>query len=67
MKRRDNYRLIPEARAGYCRRSEPRFITIPPERGALSCYTEEQLTVMCGELTAEQHRRKTIRYKAPVS
>jgi hypothetical protein len=43
-------------------RTPPRFITIPRERGGGKIhYTEEQLTVMRGGLTAEQYRWKTIR------
>ena len=43
-------------------RSEPRFITIPPQRGGSKVhFTEEQLTAMRGGLTVEEYRWKTIR------
>jgi hypothetical protein len=43
-------------------KSEPRFIVVPREiRGAKVPYTEEQLAVMRGGLTAEEYRWKTIR------
>jgi hypothetical protein len=49
-------------------RSAPRFITIPPERGGSKVhYTEEQLTLMRGGLTAEEYRMKTIRKRAKKS
>jgi hypothetical protein len=40
----------------------PRFITIPPQRGGSKVnYTEEQLVIMRGGLSAEEYRLKTIR------
>jgi hypothetical protein len=43
-------------------RTPPKFIEIPRERGGgKAYYTEEQLTVMRGGLTAEEYRWKTIR------
>lgn len=43
-------------------RSEPRFLTIPPQRGGGKVpFTEEQLAVMRGGLSAEEFRWKAIR------
>ena len=43
-------------------RTKPRFIEIPRERGGVRVpFTEEQLTVMRGGLTAEEYRWKLIR------
>jgi hypothetical protein len=43
-------------------RTPPRFIEIPRERGGSKVhYTEEQLAVMRGGLTADEYRWKTIR------
>ena len=43
-------------------RTKPRFIEIPRERGGGKVpFTEEQLTVMRGGLTAEEYRWKLIR------
>jgi hypothetical protein len=42
-------------------RSDPRFITVPPQRGGSKVhFTEEQLTVMRGGLTVEEYRQKTM-------
>jgi hypothetical protein len=43
-------------------RTEPRFITIPPQRGGSRVhYTEEQLAAMRGGLTVERYRLRIIR------
>jgi hypothetical protein len=43
-------------------KTTPRFITIPRERGSGKVhYSEEQLTAMRGDLTAEEYRWLTIR------
>ena len=43
-------------------RSKPRFIEIPRERGGGKVpFTEEQLSVMSGGLTAEEYRAYIIR------
>ena len=47
-------------------RTRPRFIEIPREKRNIVPFTEEQLTVMRGGLTAEEYRWKLIR-KTPGS
>jgi hypothetical protein len=43
-------------------RNKPRFIEIPRERGGSRVlFTEEQLSVLRGGLTAEEYRWKLIR------
>ena len=43
-------------------RMKPRFIEIPRERGGIRVpFTEEQLSVIRGGLTAEEYRSKLIR------
>jgi hypothetical protein len=42
--------------------TKPRFVEIPRERGGVRVpFTEEQLTVIRGGLTAEEYRWKLIR------
>lgn len=42
-------------------RTKPRFIEIPREKRSGMPFTEEQLTAIRGDLTAEEYRWKLIR------